>query len=67
MYANTTSAVGHKDQAVVRYDPSLRRVWIGGQRLHHGLTGVILAALGGVLIAHDWKDRRVWFQRGPQL
>jgi hypothetical protein len=50
--------------AVVRYDPELRRVWIGGQRLHHGLTGVALAFLGGVLMLHDWKDRSVWFHRG---
>ena len=21
---------------------------------------------GGVLMAHDWKDRAVWFRRGPQ-
>jgi hypothetical protein len=21
---------------------------------------------GGVLMAHDWKDRGVWFRRGPQ-
>lgn len=69
-------------------DPELRRVWIGGQRLHHGLTGIAVAtaglaqlagrrsesnwaiawALAGcVLMAHDWKDRSVWFQRGPQL
>ena len=68
-------------------DPELRRVWIGGQRLHHGLTGIAVAtaglaqlagrrsesnraiawALAGcVLMAHDWKDRSVWFQRGPQ-
>jgi hypothetical protein len=51
----------------LRYDRAHRRVWVRGQRLHHGLTGVLLAALGGVLMAHDWKDRRAWFERGPQL
>ena len=25
-----------------------------------------LAALGAALVAHDWKDRPVWFQRGWQ-
>jgi hypothetical protein len=69
-------------------DPELRRVWIGGQRLHHGLTGIAVAtaglaqlatrrsesnraiacALAGcVLMAHDWQDRSVWFQRGAQV
>jgi hypothetical protein len=68
-------------------DPQLRRVWVGGQRLHHGLTGVAVVTAGlaqlatgraeasraiawtlagGFLMAHDWKDRSVWFQRGPQ-
>jgi hypothetical protein len=72
---------------IVGVDPELRRLWIGGQRLHHGLTGiaVVTAGLaqlavrrseasravawtlaGGVLMAHDWKDRTVWFRRGPQ-
>jgi hypothetical protein len=48
------------------YDPTLRRVWICGQRVHHGMTGALLAAAGTLLMAHDWKDRPIWFQRGPQ-
>jgi len=51
---------------IVGVDPELRRMWVGGQRLHHGLTGAALAAAGLVLMAHDWKDRSVWFRRGPQ-
>ena len=37
-------------QSLISYDPALRRLWIGGQRLHHGVTGIALAAagLGGV-------------------
>jgi hypothetical protein len=27
------------------------------------LTGLVAA--GGVLMAHDWQDRAVWFSRGP--
>ena len=63
------------------------RVWIGGQRLHHGATGIALAVTtiarllvsgrsarrglpwviaAGAMVAHDWKDRAVWFRRGPQ-
>ena len=70
------------------YDPELRRVWVAGQRLHHGATGIALAGTalaqliarraragrslacvlaGGALVAHDWKDRSVWFQRGRQV
>ena len=72
---------------LVGLDPELRRLWICGQRLHHGLTGIAVASAGiaqlavrrsdasraiawtlagGVLMAHDWKDRSVWFRRGPQ-
>jgi hypothetical protein len=28
---------------------------------------VPVALLGTLLMAHDWKDRRMWFQRGSQL
>ena len=31
---------------LVDYDPALRRVWIGGQRLHHGATGAAVGAAG---------------------
>jgi hypothetical protein len=51
---------------IIGIDPDRRRMWVGGQRLHHGLTGVALAAAGLVLIAHDWKDRSVWFRLGRQ-
>jgi hypothetical protein len=72
---------------LIGYDPDLKRVWIGGQRLHHGATGIALAGTAlaqlvvgnrparrglpwflaaGAMVAHDWKDRSVWFQRGPQ-
>ena len=40
---------------IVGYDPELRRVWIGGQRLHHGLTGVALAGTG--LVRLGWRRR----------
>ena len=73
---------------LVGYDPALRRVWVGGQRLHHGATGaafamagiaglaarrlpvrdcVPIALIGASLMAHDWKDRGVWFRPGSQL
>ncbi len=72
---------------LVGYDAARRRVWVAGQRLHHGMTGALLASLGisglaadlltvqgglewtligSVLMAHDWHDRSIWFQRGAQ-
>jgi hypothetical protein len=48
------------------YDRRLRRLWIRGQRLHHGTTGALLAATGILLMVHDWKDRGLWFARGWQ-
>jgi hypothetical protein len=68
----------------IHYDAVRRRLWICGQRCHHGATGAFLTAIGVVaaasqsrralallatgsaLMAHDWKDRPLWFQRGWQ-
>jgi hypothetical protein len=65
----------------LHYDAARRRLWIYGQRCHHGATGAMLAAAGAVLrgtvapalvaagamlMAHDWQDRSIWFQRGWQ-
>ena len=57
----------------LHYDAIERRLWIRGQRCHHGATGALLAsvgamaiAAGGLLMAHDWKDRPLWFRRGWQ-
>ena len=57
----------------LHYDRRRRRLWIRGQRCHHGATGALLAsagamavAAGGLLMAHDWKDRGRWFARGWQ-
>ena len=70
---------------IVEYDGPSHRLWILGQRCHHGATGslvialaclgivaerqgrsplVALAATGGALMAHDWKDHSFWFERG---
>ena len=82
----------------VRYDPERHRLWILGQRCHHGATGALitgaaaaiiartrlaastratlagagaaaragtLAAVGSLLMLHDWKDHSIWFELGP--
>jgi predicted phage tail protein len=69
----------------IHYDAARRRLWLFGQRCHHGATGAVLtaagaalvagrfvaptgfaalAATGTILMAHDWKDRTMWFERG---
>jgi hypothetical protein len=69
----------------VEYDALRHRLYILGQRCHHGATGslvaaagclgmaverdprsplVALIATGTVLMAHDWKDHSIWFERG---
>jgi len=78
-------AAKHSPARVVEYDAIRRRVWILGQRCHHGATGTVVAAIaclgmaverhgrppllalaatGSVLMAHDWRDRSLWFERG---
>jgi hypothetical protein len=85
--------VAHPPTPLVEYDAFRRRLWILGQRCHHGATGSVvtalacltliidkpdlaahlgararsllaLAAAGGALMIHDWKDRSIWFERG---
>ena len=88
------AGAGQSVRKVVEYDSLRRRLWILGQRCHHGATGSVLAgaaaflallsdraqidgpilrprsafalaaAGGALLMAHDWKDRSIWFERG---
>ena len=50
----------------LHFDRRMRRLWIRGQRCHHGATGALLALSGLLQMAHDWKDRGRWFARGAQ-
>jgi hypothetical protein len=50
---------------LLRFDTDRRRLWVAGQRVHHGLTGALLLATGTALMLHDWKDRSLWFRLGP--
>lgn len=72
---------------LLQYDAARRRLWVFGQRAHHGAGGALIAsaaltaitlhtmaapagglllASGSALMAHDWKDRELWFQAGFQ-
>jgi hypothetical protein len=84
---------GYSVAKLVEYDALRRRLWIFGQRCHHGATGSVVAvtaflallsdqtpvatphvgarpvlaltaAGGALMMAHDWKDRAIWFERG---
>jgi hypothetical protein len=43
---------------LIRYDRGRRRVWLANQRLHHGLTGALLATGGMAGIAAKRLTRR---------
>jgi hypothetical protein len=51
---------------LLRYDKQRRRLWIAGQRCHHGATGALMALAGLVLMLHDRHDFTHWFARGWQ-
>jgi len=56
-----------KGNRLFGYDPEKLRVWVGGQRLHHGLTGCLLAAAGVAgLTAHRGHPVR-WTLVGAAL
>lgn len=81
-----TAHRSHMRRKALEYDALRRRLWIFGQRCHHGAAGslaamcacagliaepahalrpaVLALAAGGALMAHDWKDRSIWFERG---
>ena len=86
------AVAGYSARRLVEYDALRRRLWIFGQRCHHGATGSVVAAAafvalltdpmplwayrrsrpvlalaaagGALMMAHDWKDRSIWFERG---
>jgi hypothetical protein len=76
---------GQSRWRLIEYDALRHRLWIMGQRCHHGATGSVVAlaaclgmmierdsrpplmalmATGSALMAHDWGDRALWFERG---
>ena len=82
------SPVRSQARKPIEYDAVRRRLWLFGQRCHHGATGAVLAgvaltgllaarvrprgfgalaATGGLLMVHDWKDRARWFEPGRQV
>ncbi len=64
MTTMTTNQPPSREFRLFEYDAERRRLWILGQRCHHGLTGTLLAMTGTLLMVHDWKDRTMWFQLG---
>ncbi len=97
MTNETMRQTDRRHPPAVHYDFARHRLWILGQRCHHGAVGAILAAsacawiatdptvggprdpsrpahsaspaivlagAAGALMAHDWKDHALWFERG---
>jgi hypothetical protein len=87
------AGAGYSARKLVEYDAPRHRLYILGQRCHHGARGSVVAAAaclalvsdpaamikphawpgsllavaaasGALLMAHDWKDRSIWFERG---
>jgi hypothetical protein len=55
---------------IVGIDPELRRVWLGGQRLHHGVTGIAVAtaSLANLALRRSETNRAVaWVLAGSVL
>jgi hypothetical protein len=55
---------------LVGYDLELKRMWVGGQRLHHGATGIALAAAGLLGVgAQRFEARRalLWTLAGSAM
>ena len=48
----------HTRLTVVEYDAFRRRLWILGQRCHHGATGSVVAALACFGLAAPGRDHR---------
>ena len=44
--AGTTPVPWTRGNRLLGFDPELRRLWIAGQRLHHGATGIALTGAG---------------------
>jgi hypothetical protein len=42
----STHRVRRLGAGLLTYDAERRRVWVAGQRLHHGLTGALVAGAG---------------------
>jgi hypothetical protein len=47
----STDGVRRLGAGLLTYDTQRRRVWVAGQRLHHGLTGALVAGAGVVGLA----------------
>jgi len=57
-FRNTDTGIRRWGNGLVEYDAVRRRLWVGGQRMHHGLTGAVVAGAGlGALVAHRLSPR----------
>lgn len=57
-FNNTDSGMRTFAHGLVEYDAIKKRVWVAGQRMHHGMTGALVAGAGlAGLAAHRLSPR----------
>lgn len=61
-----TVEAAHPHRAL-QYDPLHRRVWIFGQRCHHGATGTFVAAIACARLVAALPISTRWLKRAPSL
>ena len=54
---------------VIRFDPQRVRVWVAGQRLHHGATGVCLVGAAAARLVSRRRSARplAWIVAGSAM
>lgn len=50
----------------IEHHPSGVRIFVQGQRVHHGALSIVLGSVAAMLAYHDRRDWRTWFRRGDQ-
>jgi hypothetical protein len=61
-----TAGAAHPRTAL-EYDPLHRRVWICGQRCHHGATGAFVAVIAGARLIAALPISTRWLKRVPSI
>jgi hypothetical protein len=45
------------------WDHETNRVWVCGQRVHHGALGLLITGVGVLCMIHDRRDLKQWLHR----
>jgi hypothetical protein len=50
-------------KTIFLFDKKEKKLWVMGQRIHHGAVGFVMALFGIALQIHDIKDLRRWLKK----